>query len=136
MSSACGFRPVLCVRVTPQALGERNTFSLRVYTCLFRFGRHRFNKPRPNAWSNSLTRKGVLQISLPVNNLVGSKRRPQRIFKVTEAHTLAQPSDRGDCLFRGEIHSRSCDWSNFLTREGAFQIILQASHLATREERK
>ena len=63
-----------------------------------------------NAWSNSLTRKGVFQISLPVNNLAESKRRPQRISQVTEAYTLAQPADRGDCLFRIEIHRLSCDW--------------------------
>ena len=63
-------------------------------------------------WPNFLTRKGVFQISLA--GVALSKGRPQRIFQATEAHTLVQLSDRGDCLFRAEIHRRSCDWSNFL----------------------
>ena len=82
--------------------------------CLFRAEIYR----RSCGWSNFLTRKGVFQISLA--GVALSKGRPQRIFQATEAHTLVQLSDRGDCLFRAEIHRRSCDWSNFLTRKGVF----------------
>ena len=38
-----------------------------------------------------------------------TKQQPQVIFQATEAHTLVQLSDRGDCLFRIETHRRSCD---------------------------
>ena len=57
------------------------------------------------------------------------------ILKATGAHTLVQPSDRSDCLFRIEIRKWSCDWSNFLTRKGVFQFSLQVNLLARREER-